>query len=285
MTKRGDVHESHVISAFKAWLDEPIAQWKCVLGWTASIAIFSGLVAILSGPTDSDAPITIYSTWAIAHGSFSCAYPHAKSLGAPLYPLLSGGVAALLRIGSHTPFPSAAQLGPHCSTAIKAMSNWSTRANAWPRTLQIGDLSWLVLLGGLVAMLRTTSRGRRGWEPFALVLAAVSLPVLMPLVEDFHPQDVVAFGLMMWALAYARRGWWTGAGVFDWTRVHISAVRYVDGGHSVCHRAVGRRLRFTLGALGAVALIAAAVLDPHVGPRGEGDSRRNWAFCVVRPAP
>lgn len=240
---------------FRVWLDEPLAQWKCAMGWIVSLSIFAGLVAILSGPTDSDSSITIFSTWAIAHGSFACAYPHANTLSAPLYPLLSGGIVALLHIGSHTPFPSGAQLGPHCSTAVKAISNWATHANAYPRTLQVGDLSWLVVLGGLVAMLRTTSRGRRGWEPFALVVAAVSLPVVMPLVEDFHPQDIVAFGLMLWALAYARRGSWAYAGVFigfaftsQQFAVLTALILFVIAPRR-------RRLRLSLGAIGAVALI------------------------------
>jgi hypothetical protein len=241
--------------AFRAWLDEPLVQWKCALGWIVSLSIFAGLVEILSGPTDSDSSITTYSTWAIAHGSFSCAYPHANTLAAPLYPLLSGGIAALLHIGGGLPFPSNAQFGPHCSTAVAAMSNWALHANAYPRTLQIGDLSWLVVLGGLVALLRTTARGRRGWEPFALVLMAVSLPVVMPLVEDFHPQDLVAFGLMLWALAYARRGSWSFAGVFiglAFTSQQFAALTAVILFVIAPH---GRRLRFSLGALGAIALI------------------------------
>jgi len=183
------------------------------MGWIISFGVFVGLVGSLGGPTESDSTTSIYSTWAIAHGAFSCAYVHAKILAAPLYPLLSGAVVALLRIGSHSAFPTVAQLGTNCSGAVAAIQRWSIQSNAWPRTLQVGDLTWLVLMGGLVAFLRTTDRGSRGWEPFTLVLTSLTLPVLMPLLEDFHPQDILTVGLSIGALSCVRRNSWTWAGL------------------------------------------------------------------------
>jgi hypothetical protein len=245
---------------FKTWLDEPISTGKCVLGWIFSFGVFVGLIAVLGGPTDSDSTTSIYSTWAIAHGAFSCAYVHANILAPPLYPLLSGAVVAALRIGSHTSFPTASQLGPHCSTAVSAIAKWSTQADAWPRTLQVGDLTWLALMGGLVAMLRTTNRGHRGWEPFALVLVALSLPVLMPLLEDFHPQDVLALGLSIGALACIRRDAWTWAGV-------LMGLAYTSQQFAVLTAVVilaiapsGRRWRFTVAAFCMVAMVGVPLI-------------------------
>lgn len=246
---------NHVVSVFRAWLDEPIEEWKCAAGWILSLALFVGLVALLGGPTESDSTTSIFSTWAIAHGEFSCAYPHASTLAAPLYPLLSGGVVALLRIGSHTAFPNVAHLGPHCSSSVKAILNWSIQARAWQRTLQVGELSWVVLIGGLVAMLRTSSRGRRGWEPFTLVVLALSLPVAMPLVEDFHPQDLVAFGLAMAALACVRRDSWTWAGVLIGLAFESQQFTILVAVTMLAIAPRGRRLRFATGAIGAVAAI------------------------------
>jgi hypothetical protein len=77
----------------------------------------------------------------------------------------------------------------------------------------------------------------------------------MPLVEDFHPQDIVAFGLMLWALAYARRGSWAYAGViigFAFTSQQFSVLTAVI--LFVIAPRVGR-LRFSLCAIGAVALV------------------------------
>ena len=232
-----------------------MAPWKCAVGLVFSLAIFVGLVAILGGPTESDSTTSIYSTWAIAHGSLSCAYPRANILAAPLYPLLSGGLVALLRIGSHTAFPTVAQLGPHCSSAVVAIGKWSFRAHAWQRTLQVGDLSWLALAGGVVALLRTTERGRRGWEPFTLVLLGVSLPVLMPLVEDFHPQDILAMGLTIAALAYARRGSWTWAGLFVGLAFTSQQFAVLMAVTLFTLAPSGRRLRFTSAALGVVGVV------------------------------
>jgi Glycosyltransferase family 87 len=244
-----------MVSQFKDWLDQPLARWKCVMGWIFAFSVFVGLIALMGGPTDSDSSISIYSTWAIAHGSFSCAYPHANTLAAPLYPLLSGGVAALLRIGAHTPFPTAAMLGPHCSNAFLSISTWSFQSHAWSRTLQIGDMSWLAVMGGMVAVLRTTDRGRRGWEPFTLALVAVSLPVSMPLVEDFHPQDILAFGLVLGAIACARRDTWSWAGVligFAFTSQQFALLPAVV---LFVVAPKGRHLRFVSTAVATVAAV------------------------------
>ena len=207
-----------------SWLDVPLSTCSCVIGWLVATGVFLGLVAFLGGPAEGDAAESVYSTWAIAHGHIACAispatayhFPSIARPGAftgPLWPLLSGGVAALMRIGHNVPFPSQSALGPHCSTALAATYKWSVQSGAALPTVRIGYLSWFVLMGGVVAMLRASGRGRCRWEPLALVLMACVPPVLATLVDYFHPQDLVAMGLALGGLACARRGWWIWAGV------------------------------------------------------------------------
>jgi Glycosyltransferase family 87 len=207
-----------------AWLERPMPLSQMIISWILAGALFMGLVLVLGGPSEGDAAESVYSTWAIAYGHWSCAYPPASkfifpdiaspfALVAPLYPLLTGALAALFRIGDASPFPSTAALGPHCSTAFTAMYKWSGRSSAILPTVRLSYLTWLVLMAGIVAILRASGRGRRGWEAMTILLAAVSPPVLMCLITFFHPQDLVAMGLVLGGIACALRGrWaWTGA--------------------------------------------------------------------------
>jgi len=207
-----------------SWLDTPLSASSCVIGWVLATAVFLGLMAILGGPVEGDAAESVYSTWAIAHGHIACAFPPATTyyfpaiarpgpFVAPLWPLISGLFDALLRIGHGVPFPSSRALGPHCSTALASMYKWSAKSGAALPTVRLGYLSWLVLMGGVVALLRSSGRGRCRWEPAVLVLIACVPSVLAALLDYFHPQDLVAMGLMVGGLACARRRWWIWAGL------------------------------------------------------------------------
>ena len=131
----------------------------------SSIALLVVLYAV-TGPAFSDTHETVYSTWAIAHGQVACAYPGGSDGGqppaAPLYPLLSGGIAALTQIGRRPPFPSAAALGPHCRNGLAAIDRWSTDTAALRSTLWIGCTGWLALMAGVIAWLRTRAVGDAG---------------------------------------------------------------------------------------------------------------------------
>ncbi len=212
-------------AALTSWLDRPLSRPACVVGWAFATAVFMALVRIVGGPSEGDAGESLYSTWAIAHGHLSCAYPPATTFHfpgiakpgpfiAPFWPLLSGTLGAISRIGHNVPFPSTAALGPHCSTATTAIYKWSWMSSSALNSVRLGYLSWFVLMAGLIAMLRASGRGRCGWEPMTLVLVACVPAVWMPLVEFFHPQDIVAMGLALCGLACARRSWWVWAGAF-----------------------------------------------------------------------
>lgn len=200
------------------WLSRPLSNYWCALGWIFATAIFAGVTAIAGGLTENDANVSVYVAWSLAHGHLSCGYLPSGALGyaptAPLYPLLSGGIAALLRIGHSVAFPTQAQLGLHCLTSTSAINEWALRSGAWAPTLRIGFVAWIALTLGVIAILRTSGRGRSGWEPATLIILACVPPIAMCLVEYFHPQDLLALGLALLGLAAARRNNWVWSGIF-----------------------------------------------------------------------
>ena len=210
-------------SPFTRWLDRRRTVTWLVTGWITATLAFVAVTALLGGPIEGDAAESVYSTWAIAHGAFACAYPPATSfalpsianpfaLVAPLYPLFSGALAALFGIGHTVPFPSQAALGPHCATAFSSIYHWSVTSGAIESTVLLSYLSWVALAAGVIGLLRATGRGSRGWEPMTLLGLAVTPAVFMCLVSYFHPQDLLAIGLILGSLAGALRERWVLAG-------------------------------------------------------------------------
>jgi hypothetical protein len=247
-----------------SWLDRPLSGWWCALGWLAATTVFGVLVRLLGGPIPADSIESVYSTYAIAHGHLACAYPQQKLSGfafiAPLWPLVAGGFSVIFRIGHNLPFPSQTALGPHCSTAVTAMTKWATGSGAMVPTLRIGYLSWLVLMFGAVALLRASGRGRCGWEPTALILMACLPPACMTLVQDFHPQDVVAMGLLLGGVACCRRGWWVWAGILLGLAVTSQQFSLLVLAPLLVVAPSNRRIRFAAAAVGAAALVVVPLL-------------------------
>ena len=210
------------LPAVTALLDRPLSAWWCRFGWLAASGLFVALVFVFAGPSTTDANESTYSAWAIAHGDVACAYPPVgQPQGAvppgppipPVYPLLSAGIAAITDIGHHVPYPSSAALGPGCRNGFDAEHKWAVESGAQKPTVWIGCLGWFALMAGVIAWLRACGRGRRGWEPFTLVVVAGLLPVWMAVQSVFHPQDLLALGFALWAVASARRGRWILAGI------------------------------------------------------------------------
>ena len=207
-------------------LDRPLSAVSCVTAWVIATALFFGMIALLGGPNESDASETVYTTWAIAHGDLACAYaPHATTtlsffpeyqvgaLSPPLWPLLSGGIAAVTRIGHEVPFPVPSALGTNCRNAYTTMYAWAGSVRALLPTTGIGYASWFVLLAGAVAALRAFGRGRRGWEAMGVILIGLSPVVWMPVLDYYHPEDILALGLILGGMACFRREKWVWAGV------------------------------------------------------------------------
>ena len=168
-------------------------------------AIFIGLIALFGGPAQPDASESFYATWAIAHGSVACAYPPAGPHTAsffpfyvpgpgtpPLWPLISGGLGALTRVGHTVPFPSQQALGANCANAYDGMYHWAQNSVAIFPTIGFGYFSWFFLLAGVVALLRASGRGRTGWEAFGVDLHRNGPNRLGAILLFYHPQDLVA---------------------------------------------------------------------------------------------
>jgi hypothetical protein len=257
-------------------MGRPISWFWSVIGWCGATAVFAGLTAILGGPTSADSAVSTYSTWAIAHARWTCLYPPLSyrnlpplarpfTHATPLYPLLSGVIAALFRIGHAVAFPAQAQLGPNCSAAIMEMYRWSVRSGAVQPTLRIGYLSWFALLFGTVSLLMATGRGRTRWEPTVLILIAVASPAEMALVDYFHPQDIVAMGLILGAVACVVRNRWAWAGVLIGFAVVTQQFALLVAAPLLVVAPAPRRLAYLAGGVGAAAVIDVPVIIANSG--------------------
>ncbi len=107
---------------WRRWLNQPLSEFSCLIGWLLSTVAFLVLNVALGGPTEGDAAESVYSTWAIAHGQLACSYPPPSNFRfpgiadpfafiSPLYPLLTGALTAILRIGHHVGFPQSDRTG------------------------------------------------------------------------------------------------------------------------------------------------------------------------------
>lgn len=208
----------------KTLLERRLPTSGCIMGWLVATVVFLGLTAWIGGPTEGDAALSVFSTWAIAHGHLACAYSshginqlaplvRPSSFIPPLYPLISAGVLLVVHSTYNVPFPTSAQLGNHCMTSNVAIYNWALKSHAIMPTIRIGYLMWIALMVGAIALLRATGRGHKGWEPFTLLFLAILAPVFECLTEYYHPQDILATGLALGSLACALRGRWAWAGI------------------------------------------------------------------------
>lgn len=175
------------------------------------------IATLWGGPTSADAPAPDNTTWLIAHGDFGCAYPPAASVvyqtTAPLYPLVSGALAAVAQIGHSRAFPSSTQFGTACSTVAAAVYRWSFHSGALAPTLRLGYLGWFALLAGVVSIVRALGKGGTRFALVAMALLACLPPVYMPLLQFFHPEDLLATGLALVGVALVLRDRWIGAGL------------------------------------------------------------------------
>jgi hypothetical protein len=204
-------------SSLVKWLMRPLSLRWCIVGWLCVAALMIMIATLWGGPTPADAPAADNTTWLVAHGDFGCAYPPATSVvyqtTAPLYPLISGSLAAVANIGHTLTFPSSAQLGTRCSTAASALYTWSFHSRALAPTLRLGYLSWLALLAGVVSIMRAIGRGGTRLEVVTLALVACLPALYMPLLQFFHPEDLLATGLALVGVAFVFRDRWVWAGL------------------------------------------------------------------------
>ena len=209
--------KSPALSSLILWLDRPRSQLWCVASWVVATGVFVGVTTLLGGLTELDALLSTYSSWSIAHGNVACAFPPGSSsefpVAAPLYSLIAGGLAALFRVGHGISFPNQTALGHSCLHWLAPMTRWSHQTHALTPTLRFGYVGWFVLTAGIVTVMRASGRGRNGWEPAVLIAVACTPPVAMCLEYFFHPQDLLAMGLILLGVSCAQRNAWVWAGV------------------------------------------------------------------------
>ncbi len=218
-----------------ARLDRPVRPFALVMGWIGSTVLFLLVATGLGGPTEGDSSEVVYGTWAIAHGHLGCVYPVVAphlplgladpfALAAPLYPILAGVVAAVLRIGHTVPFPSGHALGPDCVHGFTLAFRWSSVSGAILPTVRLGYLTWVVVLAGATYLVRGTSRRGTGWEVATGFLLAVAPPIVMCITYYFHPQDLLAMGLVLFGLGATVRDRTLAAGV--WLGLALTAQQF-----------------------------------------------------------
>lgn len=260
-----------VFAAIHSWLLRPLSDFACLIGWIMSSIVFLGLGYLTGGPSEGDAAVSVYSTWAIAHGHLACAYPMATTFRfpsisdpytyiAPLYPLFSGAVSSLSRIGHAVPFPTSIQMGPHCSKALVAMYGWSSQSGAILPTVRIGYLCWIPLMIGIIALLRAAGRGKCGWE-IATVLFVAMLPTEVEcLTNYFHPQDLFAMAFVLLAVAGALRGNWLTVGIFIGLAVLTNQFALLVAAPLLVLAPSSLRLRYVLGVVCTFSIVALPVI-------------------------
>ncbi len=248
------------------WLSRPLSGRSCVLGWCLATSVFIGLVAFFGGPALNDTYQSAFSTWAIAHGQLSCAFPSNFRMIAPFYPLLSGGIAAANHVGSAVPFPSSAAMGPHCQTAFRSINSWSVKSGGLDGTYKVAYVGWGVLMVGIITFLRASGRGRTRWEPTTLLLAAFLPTCWMCIEASFHPEDLIAMGLGLTALAAARRKAWVAAGALATLAVLSQQFALLIAAPLLVLVPASKRLAYLVGASCTLALVA----GPFVVTRSGG---------------
>lgn len=262
---------SKTVTDIRGWLDRPLSNIGCFISWIVSSVIFLGFADLLGGPTEGDVSESVYGTWSIAHGNLACIYPPLAShhlndlanpfaLAAPLYPFISGGLAALLRIGHQVPFPGTSQLGDHCLNAFSAIFKWSAKSNAILPTIRLSYFVWFVLAAGVILVVRASGRGRSGWEALALVMVAATAPVVMCLTYYFHPQDLLAMGLLLACVAASLRGRWYLAGLLIGLAFCSQQFALLVAGPLLVVSPPRDRLRYVIGAVFAVIAIDLPVI-------------------------
>lgn len=258
-------------ASLRRWLERPLSNFWCVLSWIGATIVFFGLTGLLGGPAEGDASESVYSTWSVAHGNFACIYPppggfhlndlaNPFALAAPLYPLIAGAMAALLRIGHAVAFPTQLQLGQNCGRAFNAMYGWSAKSSAILPTIRLSYLVWPVLLAGVILVLRVSGRGRRGWEPLTILLVACTPPVLMCITYFFHPQDLLAMGLILGGVASSLKKRWFLAGVLLGLAFCSQQFALLVGVPLIVILPVQARVRFAAGAVLVTALVGVPLI-------------------------
>jgi hypothetical protein len=241
-----------------------VSSTRCVLGWLVATGIFVACAFAWYLPTIPDNWESIVPAVAIEQGSLHCAYPaQAKSSVPPVYPLIAAGVMEVTHIGAGE---ASGYLftGPHC--AEPGSGPYHEPFSAKQPLFLLGFVGWPILLAGFVSVLRVSGRGRTRWELLGVCVLAVTPSVVDPLVQYFHPEDMVAMGFILFGLAAAIRQRWLLAGLC--IGLACCSKQYALLALAPLVVAAPRRDRWRL--LAAAVGVSAAVCLPFVALVGKG---------------
>jgi len=138
------------------------------------------------------------------------------------------------------------------------MYRWAIKANVFQATFDLGYVGWLILMAGAIAFLRAVGRGRRGWEPATLIVLACLPPVWSAVENIFHPEDLMAMGLVLGGVACVFRRWWAWAGILLALAVLSQQFALLVAAPLFVVAPSNRRLRFSVAGV----LTAAVVVIP-----------------------
>ncbi len=249
--------------------------------WGATTTVLVAFVLVMGVPLGTDAWFYQYTLWSLEHGNFVCAYPPKIGLGgpsvavpstfiAPLYPLLAGAVAWLVRLGSSHPFPTLGAMGRGCRDAMTAMWHWERRAHVQRETVMLSFVGWFMLVAGVVS--HGVRFGKSLWrsEVASAGLVVTSLAVASTLIQYSHPQDLVATGLVWLAVAVFLRERWVMAGILLGLAASSNQVALLAGLVLVVLAERGPRWRLA-GAMLATLVVVYGPLLLAGGTRSYGD--------------
>jgi hypothetical protein len=191
-------------------LDRPVRGWWCAAAWVLATVVFVAWIASNGGPNAGDSDQSVVAVLAIARGQYHCAYPPDEATPMPpLYPMLAAGVVAAAGLDGPQVKDSPG-LGPDCRSGSNIMGQ-VTKSHL-TRVLWVGMIGWLALLAGFIALLRAARRGRTLWECVGVVVLACLLPAAETITTYYHPNDLLAMGLVLGAFACCLRSRWGWAG-------------------------------------------------------------------------
>lgn len=175
------------------------------------------IAAVQGGINSGDSSEVLTPTWAMAHRNFACVFPNAGTGGhiyaAPLYSIVTALISALLRIGHSVPFPTLTHSRGTCAGSIPLILNWASRSGATHPTMLIGYMAPFVLLLGALSIFAVTPIWGTPWEVIVLVALALTPAIYSSFIFYFHPQDLLAVGLLLVAVAAVLSHRWALGGI------------------------------------------------------------------------
>lgn len=196
-------------SAIRRFLDHRFGPFASAAAWLLATGVFLGMFSAFGGFYGGDSNLVDVPAYALAEGVAQCAYPPDLNTDAPLvYPVIAAGFVAVAGEPASQPFPRPTA---GCRQMGTSIYDWQYRSTH-QRILWAGMFGWAALLAGFVAVLRAAGRGRNGWEAISVVLLALVPQVAVTLTGFFHPEDLLALGLVLGGLAAIRRERWLVAG-------------------------------------------------------------------------